>query len=122
MKPSWIACWVTEKAPEITAWLAMIVAKVARMTSGRRKPFGREQEEGIAGSRRAPRRIERQDHRALPQIIEHQRRQDEEQPGNADRLAAEMAHVGIERLGAGHRQHDRAQRQEGADSRRSGRS
>ena len=26
MKPSWIACWVTEKAPEITAWLAMIVA------------------------------------------------------------------------------------------------
>ena len=24
-----------------------------------------------------------------------------------------MAHVGIERLGAGHRQHDRAQRQEG---------
>ena len=28
MKPRCIACWVTEKAPEITAWLAMIVAKV----------------------------------------------------------------------------------------------
>ena len=48
MKPSCIACWVTEKAPEITAWLAMIVAKVARMTSGSRSALGREQEEGIA--------------------------------------------------------------------------
>ena len=34
MKPSWIAWWVTEKAPEITAWLAMIAAIVARITSG----------------------------------------------------------------------------------------
>ena len=36
MKPSWMAWCVIEKAPEITAWLAMKVAKVARMTSGRR--------------------------------------------------------------------------------------
>ena len=28
-------------------------------------------------------------------------------------LLAEMTHVGIERLAAGHRQHDRAQRDEG---------
>jgi hypothetical protein len=34
MKPSWIACCVSEKAPEITAWLAMIVARIARMTTG----------------------------------------------------------------------------------------
>ena len=40
MKPSWIACWVTEKAPEMTAWLAMIVATVASRTSGRRSISG----------------------------------------------------------------------------------
>ena len=40
MKPSWIACWVTEKAPEITAWLAMIVAAVASSTSGNRSISG----------------------------------------------------------------------------------
>ena len=40
MKPSWIACWVTENAPEMTAWLAMIVAKVASSTSGRRSMSG----------------------------------------------------------------------------------
>ena len=40
MKPSWIACWVTEKAPEMTAWLAMIVAAVASRTSGRRSMSG----------------------------------------------------------------------------------
>ena len=36
MKPSCIAWCVMLKAPEITAWLAMKVATVARMTSGRR--------------------------------------------------------------------------------------
>jgi hypothetical protein len=30
--------------------------------------------------------------------------------------AAEMAHVGVERLGAGHRQHHRAHRDEGEES------
>ncbi len=39
-KPSWTAWWVTEKAPEITAWLAMIVATVARNTSGSRAQSG----------------------------------------------------------------------------------
>ena len=32
-KPSEIACWVSEKAPVMTAWLAMIVASVAMMTT-----------------------------------------------------------------------------------------
>jgi lipopolysaccharide export LptBFGC system permease protein LptF len=40
MKPSWIACWVTENAPEITAWLAMIVAMVASSTKGSRNMSG----------------------------------------------------------------------------------
>ena len=34
MKPNWIACWVRLKAPEITAWLAMIVASSAMITTG----------------------------------------------------------------------------------------
>ena len=42
-----------------------------------------------------------------------QRGQHEEQPGPGDRLAAEVAHVGVERLGAGDREHDRGQREEG---------
>ncbi len=54
-----------------------------------------------------------QDQSALAEIIEDQSRQDQAEPGPLDRRPAEMAHVGIERLGAGHRQHDRAQRHEG---------
>ena len=33
-RPSWIAWRTMEKAPVMTAWLAMIVATVARMISG----------------------------------------------------------------------------------------
>ena len=33
-RPSWIACRASEKAPVITAWLAMTVATVASRTSG----------------------------------------------------------------------------------------
>jgi hypothetical protein len=51
MKPSWIACWVTEKAPEITAWLAMIVASVARMTSGSRNHSGASRKKGLLDGR-----------------------------------------------------------------------
>ncbi len=33
-RPSWTACWVMEKAPVITAWLAMMAARVARISTG----------------------------------------------------------------------------------------
>ena len=33
-RPSWIAWRVSENAPVITAWLAMMVASVARITIG----------------------------------------------------------------------------------------
>ena len=33
-RPSCTACWVMEKAPVITAWLAMTVATVARTRTG----------------------------------------------------------------------------------------
>ena len=55
----------------------------------------------------------RQHQRALAEIVQHQRRQHQTEPGKPDREAAEMAHVGVERLAAGHRQHHRAQRDEG---------
>ena len=70
-----------------------------------------------------------EDQRALAEVVEHQRREDDEEPGAADRRAAEVAHVGVERLGAGDRQHDGAERDERdarvvgeeVDARRSGR-
>jgi hypothetical protein len=33
-RPNWTACWVTEKAPVMTAWEAMTVAAVARPSMG----------------------------------------------------------------------------------------
>ena len=40
MKPNWIACCVRLNAPEITAWLAMMVANNARMMTGTRTISG----------------------------------------------------------------------------------
>ena len=51
--------------------------------------------------------------RALAEVVQHQRRHHQAEPGDADRPLAEVAHVGIERLAAGDAQHDRAQRDEG---------
>ena len=39
--------------------------------------------------------------RSLAEIVEHQSRQDDGEPAEADRQAAEMAHIRIHRLGAG---------------------
>ena len=38
--PIWAACCVSEKAPEMTAWEAMTVATVARITMGIRPQLG----------------------------------------------------------------------------------
>ena len=54
-----------------------------------------------------------QDQRTLAEVVEHEAGQDQAEPGEADRGGAEVAHVGVERLGAGDRQHDRPQRHEG---------
>ena len=51
---------------------------------------------------------------ALAEVVEHQRRQHQPEPGEADRRLPEVPHVGVERLRPGHRQHDGAQRHEGA--------
>ena len=54
MKPSWIAWWVTEKDPEITAWLAMKVAIVANITSGKRSTSGAMMKNGLLIASVAP--------------------------------------------------------------------
>ena len=54
MKPSWIAWWVIENAPEITAWLAMNVAAVASSTSGRRSISGARKKKGFLMASAAP--------------------------------------------------------------------
>ena len=41
-----------------------------------------------------------------PKVVENKARQDEPEPGHTDRQRAEMAHVGVERLGPGHGKDD----------------
>ena len=80
---------------------------------GQAKHVGREIEERVLDLVERRRAVGGQDHRALPEIIEEQRRKDEIEPRHPDRLASEMPHVGVERLGAGHGENDRAERREG---------
>ena len=58
----------------------------------------------------------RVDQRALPQIIERQRRQHEAEPGDLDRRPAEMTEVGIERFGAGDGKEHGAEREQPDDA------
>ena len=51
-----------------------------------------------------------QHQRALPEIIEQQRRQHEIEPRRLNRLPAEMAEIVVERLRAGHHQEHRRER------------
>ena len=55
----------------------------------------------------------RQHEGALAEIVQKQAREDDRQPGGDDRAPTEMAEVDIERLGAGHRQEDGADGDEG---------
>ncbi len=55
----------------------------------------------------------RQHEGSLPGIVEQQARENDRQPGEHDRLAPEMAEIGIERLGAGDGQEDGADGDEG---------
>ena len=68
---------------------------------------GRQIEERVLDLRKGGRGVGRKDHRPLPHVIEQQGRQHEVNPRNADRLSAEMSHVGVERLGTGDREDDR---------------
>jgi hypothetical protein len=72
-----------------------------------------EQDAGRQQVKRVARRLRgAQDQGPLAEVVEQQRGQDEREPCDADGTAAEVAHVGIQRLGAGDREHDGAQREE----------
>ena len=46
---------------------------------------------------------------ALAEVVQHQRRQHQDEPGAGNRLATEVAHVGVQRFGTGQCQHHRAE-------------
>ena len=106
-KPRFSACMVSEKAPEISACEAMMVAAVASTTKRQQRPRRGQHVERVL------RRLGVAQHeRSLAEVVEQQGRQHIEVPGQADGLGAEMAHVGVERLAARHHQEDRAQHEE----------
>ena len=91
----------------------MTVASVARTTIGMRSDCGSEAvEQVVAGDRRAA----RASYAPCPEIVEQQRREDHGEPADPDRQRAEMAHIGVHRLPAGHDQHQRAEHQEGLEN------
>ena len=95
-QPSCMACRVSENAPVMMAWLAMMVAIVARTTRGMIAHCGASLKNGLPVEHRI---FEQQ--RGLSGVAEQQGGQHDDIPGDAYRIAAEMAHVGIERLAAG---------------------
>ena len=106
--PIWAACWVTrERAGDDR------LGGDDRRGGGQDhhrdpRPPGHQQEEGVAD------RVGGigQDQGALPQVIEDAGGEDQEQPRPGDRAAAEVPHVGVQGLGAGHREHHGRQREE----------
>ena len=56
------------------------------------------------------------DERALPQIVDRERGQNESEPRELDRRTAEMTEIGIERLRAGHGKKHGAERDEADES------
>ena len=89
----------------MTAWLAITAAAVASSTIGSRSKSGTRLVERIFDRCRIGKHK-----RALPEIIDQQRRKNEAEPRGLDRLASEMPEIGIKRLAAGHRKKDEAER------------
>src|SRR5579883_775561 len=102
-QPSCIAWRVSENEPVIIAWLAMMVATVEQYQRENRPERG-EIEERIADRGWMFEKKSR-----LSGIVEKERRQHEPVPGGADRVSADMPHIGIERLAPGDRQEDPAE-------------
>ena len=75
---------------------------------GQQGPFRRHHEERILHRLRL-----RQQQRTLPEVVQDQGRHDHHEPGQPDRLLAEVPQVGIQRLSPGHTQHHRTQDDEG---------
>jgi hypothetical protein len=86
-------------------WLAMMVASVASTISGSSRGGAQGVEDVIAH------RPSVEQQRGLPRIVEDQAGEDQPAPREADRPGAEMAHIGIERLGPGDTEEHAAQQQ-----------
>ena len=54
-RPSWTACRVIEKAPVMTAWLAITVAAVVSKTSGHNAQLGHMRKNGFSIAAGRPR-------------------------------------------------------------------
>ncbi len=93
------------------AWLAMTVASVERDDHRVEQPIGRQHEERIGVAAGVL-----QHNGGLAGIVEKQRRQDDGRPGDPDRLAAEMAHVGVHGFSAGHAKKHRTEDGEARDA------
>ena len=91
------------------AWLAMMVASVARITSGTSSRCWAHQVEDVAGEGRA---VDHQ--RRLPGVGNDERGQHHGEPGLPNGLGPEMSHVGVQRFRPGHAEEDAAQHQEAA--------
>ena len=91
----------------MTACEAITVAAVASTMSDRQQPAGRHQVERVGDRARIL-----QQQRALAEVVQHQRGQHDHEPAAPDRRAAEVTHVGIQRLAAGHGEEDRREHDE----------
>ncbi len=96
-----MACWASEKLPEINAWDAMIAATVDTTTTGYSSVGGRQRVERVGDDPLAA----GEHRRTLAEVVEEQAREDHEVPGEPDRSPAEVPHVGVQRLGARDAQH-----------------
>ena len=98
---------MSENAPEISACDAMTDAIVARIGERRDRPLGSHPVERALDRRRVA-----DQQRGLAEVVQQQAGQHERVPDERDRLAAEVAHVGVQRLAAGDDEEDAAEGEE----------
>ena len=84
--------------------------------NGRANDVRHHQEERVTNGHLGFLSRHRQDHCPLPHIVQHQRRQNKEQPAELDWAPPKMPHVGIERLGPGNGKHYSAHRHKCAEA------
>ena len=91
----------------MTAWLAMTVASVARMTTGNSAQLGPSRKNGFSSVGTSERTS------ALSEIVQRQRRKDERKPRILDGSPTETAKIRIKRLGPRYGEKNRPEHEEG---------
>ena len=102
-KPSCTACWVSENTPVIMACEAIMVANMARITTGNLQTPLYHLEERMF---HRPRVIQQQG--ALAEVVQRERRVSSKEPGLLHRGPPEVADVRVQRFASGYGQQDRA--------------